>query len=313
MYQHILSTMTPLVVFLSIAMIFTSAQSDSKSPICNKWHAMLPNTPMPEIIKDLIKTDGNGHMSASKFPNHFDVRASLKNYYEWYYHCVQDAKNLFLKKDMYPGAETKKVRLARTITGTSFLPREEADRIPFSFAKFDQILDHLAIVPGSTAAKHVENTLRDCENPDFKGERKFCATSLESMIEFVTSELGNDVRVTTTGHAKDEQQEATYKIAAEGKEMPGDKLVVCHPMPYPYTIYYCHVNKATKAYVTPLIGKDGSMVNTGTVCHFDTSAWNAFFFEMLNVKPGTKPICHFVPQDHLLWTPGPSSDQHVAS
>ncbi|KAJ4752250.1 BURP domain-containing protein [Rhynchospora pubera] len=295
--------MTPLVVFLSIAMIFTSGRADHL--IWNEWHAMLPNTRMPDIIKDLIKTDENGHMTATKFPNHFDVRAQLAAYFNnWPPEDNAEAvKNLFLKKDMNPGAQTKKVRLARTITGTTFLPRKEADRIPFSSAKLAQILDHLAIVPGSTAEKHVEKTLRDCETPAFKGERKFCATSLESMIEFVTSELGNDVKVTTTGHVKDEQQEATYKIAAEGKEMPGDKLVVCHPQPYPYTIYYCHVNKATKAYVVPLVSKDGEMVNTGTVCHFDTSAWNSFFFEMLNVKPGTKPICHFVPQDHLLWTP----------
>ncbi|KAJ4818376.1 BURP domain-containing protein [Rhynchospora pubera] len=298
--------MTPLLIFC--IMIFTSAHAhaDSKSSIWNEWHAMLPYTPMPDIIKDLIKTDGNGHMLASKFPNPFNVRANVAGYFIWHNVSVDDVRHLFLKKDMKLGAVMKEVTLARTISGNTFLPREESDSIPFSSAKLGQILDRLAVVPGSTTAKHIENTLRDCESPYSKGKTKFCATSLESMIDFVTSELRTrDLKViATTVHGKDEQQETTYKMAAEGKELPGDKLVACHPQPYPYTIYYCHVNKAAKAYVVPLVRKDGVKVSTAVVCHFDTSNWKPIFFQVLKVKPGTKPaICHFVPQDHLLWTP----------
>ncbi|KAB5513985.1 hypothetical protein DKX38_027891 [Salix brachista] len=26
-------------------------------------------------------------------------------------------------------------------------------------------------------------------------------------------------------------------------------------------------------------------------------------FQVLNVKPGTVPVCHFLPQDHVVWLP----------
>ncbi|KAJ1685124.1 hypothetical protein LUZ63_016514 [Rhynchospora breviuscula] len=304
--------MTPLLIFC-IIMIFTSAHADSsKSSIWNEWHAMLPNTPMPDIIKELIKTDELGHMSAGNFPNPFEVRAYPVIYHGNADHLsVDDVRQLFLEKDMKPGAVMKEVTLARTVGGSSFLSLEEADSIPFSSAQLPQILDRLAVVPGSTEANHIEDTLRGTEASYSRGWIKFCATSLESMINFVISEFGNhDLKViTTTFHGKDEQQKTTYTIATEGKELPEEKLVACHPQPYPYTIYNCHVlhKKGAKAYRVPLVRKDGTIVSATVVCHFDTSKWNPnflpFIFQELKVKPETNPgICHFLPKDHLLWT-----------
>jgi hypothetical protein len=54
-----------------------------------------------------------------------------------------------------------------------------------------------------------------------------------------------------------------------------------------------------------LEGADGTNAKAVAVCHTDTSAWNPkhLAFQVLNVKPGTVPVCHFLPQDHVVWLP----------
>ncbi|CDP20906.1 unnamed protein product [Coffea canephora] len=54
-----------------------------------------------------------------------------------------------------------------------------------------------------------------------------------------------------------------------------------------------------------LVGADGAKVKAVAVCHRDTSAWNPrhLAFQLLKVKPGTVPICHFLPEDHIVWVP----------
>nr|CAD1843885.1 unnamed protein product [Ananas comosus var. bracteatus] len=55
-------------------------------------------------------------------------------------------------------------------------------------------------------------------------------------------------------------------------------------------------------------GEDGrerrAAVDAAAVCHADTAAWNPkhLAFQVLKVKPGTVPICHFLPQDHVVCT-----------
>lgn len=49
------------------------------------------------------------------------------------------------------------------------------------------------------------------------------------------------------------------------------------------------------------MGADGTRVRALTVCHEDTSTWSpdAPSFHVLNVKSGTLPICHFLPNGHF--------------
>ncbi|XP_072966036.1 BURP domain-containing protein 3-like [Typha angustifolia] len=177
----------------------------------------------------------------------------------------------------------------RTISGDAFLPRAEAEALPFSSNELMQILNRLSIPLDSPRAKEVEVTLHDCEAPAAAGggERKYCATSLESMIDFVTSEL-------KTRDIEDR--------AVRAAKMPGEDLVACHPEPYPHAVYYCHRTGATKAYAVPLVGKAATTVTAVAACHSDTKNWNPIFFKVLKVKPGTV-LCHFLPQDHIIWTP----------
>jgi hypothetical protein len=226
-----------------------------------------------------------------------------------------DPNLFFLEEELHSGAEMKPgLSFLRTISGDAFLPRAEAEALPFSSNELMQILNRLSIPLDSQRAKEVEVTLHDCEAPAAAaaaGERKYCATSLESMIDFVTSELKTrdiEVAATTTslqhgGGTEQAQHDYYYRIAPSGpRKMPGENLVACHPEPYPHAVYYCHRTGATKAYAVPLVGKAATTVTAVAACHSDTKNWNPIFFKVLKVKPGTV-LCHFLPQDHIIWTP----------
>lgn len=96
----------------------------------------------------------------------------------------------------------------------------------------------------------------------------------------------------------------SYKIAATGvKKLSDDKSVVCHKQKYPFVVFYCHKAKMTSVYAVPLQGEDGTRAKAVAVCHKNTSAWNPnhLAFKVLKVKPGTVPVCHFLPETHVVW------------
>ncbi|KAE8675829.1 hypothetical protein F3Y22_tig00111641pilonHSYRG00032 [Hibiscus syriacus] len=156
----------------------------------------------------------------------------------------------FLEKDMHPG-ETMTLHFTETTEKSTFLPYQISQSIPFSSNKLPEILTKFSVKPGTEKAETMKNTIKECEEPSIRGEEKYCATSLESMIDFTTSKLG----------------------------------------------------KIDKAVSTE--GADGTKAKAVAVCHTDTSAWNPkhLAFQVLKVEPGTVPICHFLPQDHIVWVP----------
>nr|CAD1824095.1 unnamed protein product [Ananas comosus var. bracteatus] len=211
----------------------------------------------------------------------------------------------FLEKDLRPG---KKMTLyfPELTFAPAFLPRKEADSIPFSVEKLPEVLGRFAIQPDSIEAQWMRKTARDCEAPAMKGEKKFCATSLESMVDFSTSSLGTrDVRAVSTIVAKKGAPKQEYTIVSSGvRKLAGSDGVVCHMEAYAYAVFYCHMVGSTRAYMVKMVGKDGAAVDAVAVCHADTAAWNPkhLAFQVLKVKPGTVPICHFLLQDHVVWT-----------
>ncbi|KAI3917385.1 hypothetical protein MKW98_027304 [Papaver atlanticum] len=58
-----------------------------------------------------------------------------------------------------------------------------------------------------------------------------------------------------------------------------------------------------QAYVVPLVGVDEMKIKATVVCHKDTSEWDPdhVAFQVLKVKPGTVPICHFLTEDTIIW------------
>ncbi|THU46420.1 hypothetical protein C4D60_Mb09t04750 [Musa balbisiana] len=211
----------------------------------------------------------------------------------------------FLNKDLRPGAKMT-LHFTNTISGASFLPRRAADSIPFSSARLREILDRFSVEPNSAEAAEIKQTLRDCEEPAVRGERKTCATSLEAMVEFSTSSLGTSkVKAASTTVSKEGTPAQKYTVAASGvREMGGEELVTCHAEPYAYAIFYCHATSTSRGYEVAMVGKDGTTVEAAAVCHTDTSAWNPehVAFKVLDIKPGSAPVCHFLPQDHVVWS-----------
>jgi BURP domain len=192
--------------------------------------------------------------------------------------------------------------MKRSIIGNTFIPRPEADTISFSSKNLPQILEHFSMVPGSEVATLMENSLNICESPALKGENKFCSTSLESMVENVISLLGtHDIQAISTRIDGPQNEQKEYHIASSIKEFSNDRIVICHPLPTAQAMHYCHTNLAYKAYLIPLVGVNGSMANAVTVCHHDLMNFNPSILNTLKVKPGVDLICHFLPEDHVLW------------
>lgn len=195
------------------------------------------------------------------------------------------------------------------------LPREEADSIPFSASKLPYLLEYFSFSKSSPQAQAIEYTLRQCELKPIKGETRLCATSLESMVEFVRSVFGSDAqfRVLTTTHLTNTSTTTTtllqnYTILETPKEMFAPRMIACHTLPYPYAVFYCHAQESkNKVFEISLSGDDGERVEAAAVCHMDTSQWDSDHaaFRVLNIEPGTSPICHFFPEDNLVWVPLP--------
>lgn len=197
------------------------------------------------------------------------------------------------------------------------LPREDANSIPFSYEKFPYLLQFFSFSNGSPQAIAMEDTLRACEIKPIKGEVKFCATSLESMLDFVQGILGLESRfkvVSTTYLTESSILLQNYTILEVPKEVPAPKMVACHTMTYPYAVFYCHSQETkNKVFMVSLIGENGDRVEALAVCHLDTSQWsrNHVSFKVLGIEPGSSDVCHFFPEDNLVYVPMPTMSNNL--
>ncbi|KAK9274078.1 hypothetical protein L1049_018892 [Liquidambar formosana] len=330
----------PIITFLSLAVV----ASHAALPTELYWNSVLPNTPMPKAVRDLLQPDmleekstsvgvgkggvsvdagngttgggtnvgvGKGGVSVSTGSKGKPVTVGVKpgsSPFLYKYaatenqlHDNPDVAIFFLEKDMHPGTKMN-LHFIKSTNEATFLPRQIAKSTPFSSNRLPEILNHFSVKPGSMEAEIMKNTIKECEEPGIKGEDKFCATSLESMIDFSTYKLGKNVQAISTEVEKETKMQK-YTIAVGVKKVAGDKSVVCHKQNYAYAVFYCHTTHTTSAYLVPLVGADGTKAEAVAVCHKDTSAWNPkhLAFQVLKVEPGTVPICHFLPEDHIVW------------
>nr|XP_011465662.1 PREDICTED: BURP domain-containing protein 9-like [Fragaria vesca subsp. vesca] len=191
-----------------------------------------------------------------------------------------------------------------------FLPKETADSIPFSTSQLPHLLQLFSTPRDSREAKHMAWTLDQCELKPIKGETKFCATSLESMTEFIQKIIGSGISfniLSTTLPETSTSITQKYTILEEPKQVIASKMVFCHPVPYPYAVFFCHhFEKDTKFFKVSLRGENGDKIEAVAVCHMDTSDWdpNHGLFRLLGIKAGaSSPVCHFFPANHLVWIP----------
>ncbi|KAH9609836.1 hypothetical protein KSS87_016706 [Heliosperma pusillum] len=208
----------------------------------------------------------------------------------------------FLEKDMKLGHKFT-MHFTRSTNGATFLTREEAQAVPFSTNKMTDILNEFSVKPGSEEAQVIEQTVKECESKGIQGEQKYCATSLEGMVDYAKSTLGKNVRAISTEAINKDNDGQKYTITAVRGVAIDDKVAVCHKQNYAYAVFYCHKTKGTSPYVVTLISDAGVKNKAVAICHKNTSGWNPkhLAFQVLNVKPGSVPICHFLPEDHIVW------------
>ncbi|XP_021735698.1 BURP domain protein RD22-like [Chenopodium quinoa] len=210
----------------------------------------------------------------------------------------------FLEKDMKVG-QSMNLHFTRSTNAATFLPREEAKSLPFSSNETPAILKEFSVQPNSDEAKVIQETIKGCEEKGIQGEQKYCATSLESLVDYAKNSLGKNVKAMSTESKTIDDKVQKYTITAVKKVAYDNEAAVCHKQKYAYAVFYCHKTKDTSAYTVSLMGADGSKAKAMAVCHKDTSAWNPkhLAFQALNVKPGSVPVCHFLPEEHIVWVP----------
>lgn len=190
-----------------------------------------------------------------------------------------------------------------------FLSRGESDSIPFSTAQLPKILEFFSFPSDSKQAEAMKMTLHHCEAKPVRGETKICATSLESMLDFVHSVFGpgSKFQVLNTEYLNESISTLqNYTVHEDPSEIPVSELVSCHRLPYPYAVFYCHAQVGDNVLYKVLVeGDDGGRVEAGAICHMDTSQWDPKHagFRVLKTRPGAAPVCHFFPVDSLVFIP----------
>ncbi|CAO2825899.1 unnamed protein product [Amaranthus hypochondriacus] len=321
---HLLPTFALLIIAVGVT---SQAASSSEE----YWEKMLPNTPMPKTIKDSFKTEGRVGVNVGN--NGVDIRSGKPNKGSTNVHVgkggtwvdvhpkghpflykyaatqtqLKDNPNIalfFLQKHLKPGTQMN-LHFTKSPNGAILLPRKISESIPLSSDKIPQILTRFNVKSNSNEAKVMTQTIKECEAKGLDGEDQMCATSLESMVDYVISKLGKELDTISTNTGKQEEIK-TQKYTFTGvKKMSEHKAVVCHKMDYPCAVFYCHKTEKTKTYMVSLMGVDGTKVKGAVICHSDTSKWNPkhLAFQVLKVEPGSVPVCHFLPEDHVVWVP----------
>ncbi|XP_058780863.1 BURP domain protein USPL1-like [Vicia villosa] len=195
-------------------------------------------------------------------------------------------------------------------TTPKFLPKEDSEKLPFTPKKLPLLLDFFSIPKDSPQAKAMKYTLDQCNFEPMEGETKFCATSLESLFDFANSMFGpnSNFKFLTTKHVTESTIPLQNYTITKVNKISVPNAFGCHPMPYPYAVFYCHTQKGdANLYEIVVEGENGGVVEAAAICHMDTSKWDAdhVAFRVLNTRPGKSPVCHFFPPDNLVLVPTP--------
>ncbi|XP_009598994.1 BURP domain-containing protein 6-like isoform X1 [Nicotiana tomentosiformis] len=308
------------------------------------WKVKLPNTQIPKVIKDFLsQSEGDiRELKQDKTNTKEKVYYGLHQHGILVYHVatedeirdikkeipsmnhatiksdVQDDflyKPYFLENDL---AKRKVINFPsfKNKNEAPFLSRQFVESIPFSLKKIPEILNHFSIDSSSKNAQTIEETIKFCEELEVKHkEKKSCATSLESMVDFSLSMLGtNNILAITTEVQGETPMLQKYTIEEVQQIGDGDNMV-CHKLNYAYAVHFCHVGGRTKTFSVSMIGADGTKVKAISVCHKDTSLWNprGLPFVVLKVKPGTTPICHFLQDDQIVFIPSKEATNYAIS
>ncbi|KVH91536.1 BURP domain-containing protein [Cynara cardunculus var. scolymus] len=216
---------------------------------------------------------------------------------------LKTSKLFFVEKEMRPGKKIKLHLSKDTTTPPAFVSRQVANLSPLRSTRLDNIFEAFSVHPGSVEAKLIKQTVVKCEKARDQRQDQYCATSLESMVDYATSKLGKRVKpISTRVNGKESTALQEYRV--EGvKKLAADNVVVCHQEYYAYAVHYCHKSSKINAYEVSLVGDNNMRGDAISICHEDTASWNPkhVAFQVLSVKPGTVSVCHFLVEDEVAW------------
>jgi hypothetical protein len=257
-----------------------------------------------DLVNNIMDVENSDHVEMNKKDEHKKIIGK-----DHHNQIDPELNVFFVPKDLKVG-KIMPIYFSKKDSSTTpkFLPKEEAEKIPFTPEKLPSLLDFFSISKKSPQAKAMKYTLEQCNFEPMEGETKFCATSLESLFDFANYMFGSNSKfkvLTTTHVTKSTVPLQNYKIS-QVNEISVPNAIGCHPMPYPFAVFYCHSQKGdTNLYEIVVEGENGGIVHAAAICHMDTSKWDAdhVAFRVLNVLPGNSPVCHFFPPDNLVWVP----------
>ncbi|EEF39413.1 polygalacturonase, putative [Ricinus communis] len=303
-----------LLLIFALFLVVVNGSNYGALPGEMYWKSKFPSTPLPKALQELLqptaaavnksslpKVELIGSQRAKRATYGVGYWTELKTLFDK--NAIYNKTTIyFLYNDLYPYKKMKLI-FTESMSGSKFLPRKIAQSIPFSNNKLQEILNYFSIESSSKEAQIMKQTIQECEAIGIRGEDKYCATSFESLADFVTAKFGKKIRA-FSNEVEEENKKQEYTIL-KGIKMIRDNQIVCHKQRYKYAIFYCHTINGTEAYMVPLVGEDGSRAKAVVICHTDTSTWNPehFAFQVLNVKPGGPPICHFLNSDTIVWVP----------
>ncbi|KAK9747914.1 hypothetical protein RND81_02G022800 [Saponaria officinalis] len=187
----------------------------------------------------------------------------------------------------------------------SFLPRSISSKLPFSTTRLAELRDVFQAEENSTLERVMINALGECERPASQGETKRCVGSIEDMIDFAISVLGDNLVVRSTDNVNGSGQSVLIGSVKGINNGQVTKSVSCHQSLFPYLLYYCHAVPKVRVYEADILDlKSKVKMNHGiAICHLDTSAWSPGHgaFLALGSRPGLIEVCHWIFENDMTW------------
>nr|XP_051189506.1 BURP domain-containing protein 4-like isoform X3 [Lolium perenne] len=215
-----------------------------------------------------------------------------------HWHIKVKTGMLFLKKILHVGT----ILPEGTMFARADMPKPDSSvSTPLEPKYFATIVSRFKIPYNSLKAKQVAETLRSCVKPIDREEPHVCTSSRKAMSRFATTSLGSNLTQAAFTRIHGHESPTTRYVVAQIAQL-SNHTVACHPMDFPYEVFYCHRPKEVQALRVQLNDmKNGMTRVTATVmCHMNTSNWDKEYFELLGGERG-EPVCHYMPQNYIMF------------
>lgn len=218
---------------------------------------------------------------------------------------VEEGK-FFRESMLQEGTITKMPNIKDWMPKRSFLPRAILSKLPFSTDGLAELKRTFRADDNSTMERMLTDALSECERAPSPGETKTCVGSIEDMIDFAVSVLGDNLAVRTTENVKGSSEDVMIGVVKGINGGRVTKSVSCHQSLYPYLLYYCHSVPKVRVYEADILEvKTKTKINHGVaICHLDTSTWSPRHgaFVALGSGPGLIEVCHWIFENDMTWS-----------